>query len=78
MKNKIKTWIYAIFGLVAFLNQVLGVYVILILLGLLTQTWIILSCIGILYTILDIVRHKDFIKQGKEIKLGGYHDKVVK
>lgn len=70
--KKIQVIFFAISGFIALFSQLFSIYIILILLGIITNSWLVLTIIGILYTILDIWKHFVFTKQGLKAKLGRY------
>lgn len=69
---KIRTTIFMIFGIIGFLLQMFGLYIILILFGIITKAWIIITIIGIVMTLVDLWKRIYFKKQGYDSHLLGY------
>lgn len=67
-----KNVIFFILGIIGILFQTLGMFVIFILIALLTQAFVTMIIISLVYLFLEIWRHKDFKKQGMTVKLNTY------
>lgn len=71
-----KKIIYVILGIIAFIQQILGTFIILALIGIITHTWILVSIIGVIYLVLDFYRHYDYKRQGITPKIGKYEKAI--
>lgn len=70
--EKFKIIIFFIFGVIAIINQLFSFYIILILIGIITKTWITLTIIGIIFTAIDLWKGKIFKKKGYKSNFMGY------
>ena len=70
--KKIQMLIFIFFGLVTFIVQLLGIWIILTLWGIISHNWALVGIIGFIYLGLDLWRHFYYKHKGYTVSLGGY------
>lgn len=70
--NKIRNIIFIVFGIIGMIVQLLGVYIILVLLDVITGAWVTLATLGIVITLVDVWKRKYFVKNGWKFNLSGF------
>lgn len=70
--KRVTNFALSAFGILLLIQQFLGMYIILFLLGIISKNYLLFLLIAIVFTILDLLRHYYFKRQGMHVEVGGY------
>lgn len=73
--EKLRNTLFFITGMVGILMQSFGIYTILILVGIITHTWIAEIIIGVVLSLIDYWKFRYFRSEDYLFKFGGFHKK---
>lgn len=64
--NKLRDIIFMIFGIIGIINQLFGIYIILTLIGYITNCWLLVILLAVLITIIDFWKANYFKRLGRK------------